>query len=96
MTWTKSGKIGSRDRLFEIKECDHLKLYKSPNGIIVVTLKHFEKYEFISNKEKQKVKKGENWLVIDEHNISFDFNFSIIEKIPSKDYKDYLCIIKSI
>lgn len=84
MEWVENLEIGTRDRIMKVCAMKDIKLYLSPNNIIV--LQKLKGNIFCLCKENDIVKKNTVFMKIDEFEYSLDFKFKMIEIGNNDEY----------
>lgn len=93
MEWVENNEAGNKDRLFKTTTYKDIKLFQSPNNIIVI--QKCENTEFLC-KEGDIVKNNRVFMLIDKVEYSFEFKFKMIEIGRACEYSCIILILDEI
>lgn len=93
LEFTKTEILGTADRLFEIATLNKIKLYRSPNRIIVCQKTNKESNIKILHSIGTKVKQNESIIMVDELEFVLPFDVKIIEYNEKNEKLQYFCIL---
>lgn len=95
MEWKTSEQTGTRERIHEVYDMQHVKLYRCVNNIVVGVLQQKKsKYKFLRTKTAQKLKTNAKLMIVNDNAVCLPFKCKVIEIVEQENYKEYCFIVQ--